>query len=595
MSESASRGVHTSDSSMATGLALAIQLGDLALCKSVVSAGTTIPDSLSSCGDCNPILLALLYQRWEIAQYLITRGASTTGQLCSRWELRGYSAVHLASIQPSSSSLLRILLKKDLEAGNLSFQGPVNPVHVAVAHNNIAGLRVLLQHAEAQNWAQKAKTRDESLSSEVINHAGVNIHTASSPSFSLLGKNGSLCDVKISSQLKWTWKLGSLRIKRFCGAGAMHIAAEIDSVESVKALLEYGATIDCINIFNQTPAHIAALMRHSQLLYLLNQYGSNMNLQYFGRTTAMFAVAGGLALNTNGWVTIEWSDCDQKGSSILHYAGSGNPIMLSSLLEMGCDPYSTNTDGYTAIELAIRTSITSPALLSICLNWDLDFDRCIICIWSIFSQSDHTDFADTRQQRILKRLFRRLPTTRVRRELNTIPTRGSIRETPLVQAARGGEPQILDLLVQAGAALDLEGGPQSTPLLTACKEGRLSSVVHLVRMGAKVFSSRNGREYTAVQAAAWFPKIIRWLLVERYTDQTKICWESAENVEREIVAWQGPMTVEVAIAGLYSATHGASSFEKTKDLAEFRRDFRGKVVYLEGLHSLVSSIIPTTA
>jgi ankyrin repeat protein len=405
------------------------------------------------------------------------------------------------------------------------------------------------------------------------------------PFITPLGKKGSLCDVKIdASRLKWIWKLGLLTTKKFCGANAMHIAVEINGVESVKTLLEYGATVDCLSIVSATPAHIAASMRRSQILNLLLDSGANLNLRCFGRTTESLAIAGGLVDSKSHLQAINGlSDIDQLGSSILHCAGAGNPIIFSVLLGMGCNPYSTNADGYTSIEIAIRNSVTWPTFLPLCLNLDLDFDRCIICIASLFSFIGLKDFADRRNHRILTWLFRRLPTARVIREINTIPTRGSIRETPLCQAARCGDRKMLDLLVHAGAELNLVGGPQSTPLLTACKEGRLSSVIHLVRMGAKVSSSKNGQECTAVQAAALFPEIIQWLLVARYSDQNKICWEYAESVEREIVAWHGPMTVEVQTAGLYSATHGASSLQKAKDLAELRRDLQGKVVFFKGL------------
>lgn len=127
-----------------------------------------------------------------------------------------------------------------------------------------------------------------------------------------------------------------------------------------------------------------------------------------------------------------------------------------------------------------------------------------------------------------------------------------------------------------GAELGLEVGSQYTPLLAAYIEEKLSSIVHLVRMGAKVLSTKNRQEFTAVQAAAPFPEIIRWLLVERYYDQAKVCWQSAQSVKQEIITWLGPIVVEVPIAGLYSATHGASSLQKAMDLAELRRDLQEK-------------------
>jgi hypothetical protein len=94
-----------------------------------------------------------------------------------------------------------------------------------------------------------------------------------------------------------------------------------------------------------------------------------------------------------------------------------------------------------------------------------------------------------------------------------------------------------------------------------------------------MFSRKNGEEQSAVQAAKLFPEIIEWLLADRHTEQPKLCWLPTATTDQEISSWSGPMTVEVPIAGLYSPTGRASSFERAKDLAELRRDLHGRVVY----------------
>lgn len=270
---------------------------------------------------------------------------------------------------PSTSKLLGTLLDKGLETRSFSFKSLVNPIHVAVANSNMVGLRVLLQHAEVQNWVQKAIPK-ENPGSEPNDEAREITQATSSLLITPSGKKASLCDFQIDvSRLEWAWNRGSLTTNLLpWGAAAMHVAAKIGSIDCVSILLEYGAAIDCILNYNQTPAHIAAIEGHSRLLNLLQKNGANLNLQYYGESTAMSAIIGGLVLNFGWWGRRDWSDCNEFSSSILHCAALNNPQTLSLLLGLGCDPYSVDGKGFTAIEVAIENSNTCPALLPVRLN-----------------------------------------------------------------------------------------------------------------------------------------------------------------------------------------------------------------------------------
>ena len=48
---------------------------------------------------------------------------------------------------------------------------------------------------------------------------------------------------------------------------------------------------------------------------------------------------------------------------------------------------------------------------------------------------------------------------------------------------------VISLLLDAGAELEIEGGPYSTPLMGACAVGRLEAVKLLVRKGAKILTT----------------------------------------------------------------------------------------------------------
>lgn len=60
------------------------------------------------------------------------------------------------------------------------------------------------------------------------------------------------------------------------------------------------------------------------------------------------------------------------------------------------------------------------------------------------------------------------------------------KETPLIRAAEGNHPQIVELLVKFGADLENRDNPGDTALQTACNWGNLEVLQKLVEMGAKV-------------------------------------------------------------------------------------------------------------
>lgn len=63
-------------------LNLAIREGDLPLCKALIELGVKLESSVNDCHGCTPVLQALLFDRVDIASYLIEAGASTVGQVC---------------------------------------------------------------------------------------------------------------------------------------------------------------------------------------------------------------------------------------------------------------------------------------------------------------------------------------------------------------------------------------------------------------------------------------------------------------------------------------------------------------------------------
>jgi hypothetical protein len=158
----------------------AVRLGKLGICSSLVESGVSIEGCIDSCGGCTLVLAALNMFHDEIARCLISKGAPTAGQVCEKWDTRGYSAVHLASRKESQIDILRSLLLKDLQLGSPCFRSPVHPTHIAVACGNNVGLGAIIQHIRSQAGAPEpsaicASTLD---TSHHVSRKGLHCHMA---------------------------------------------------------------------------------------------------------------------------------------------------------------------------------------------------------------------------------------------------------------------------------------------------------------------------------------------------------------------------------------------------------------------------------
>lgn len=77
---------------------------------------------------------------------------------------------------------------------------------------------------------------------------------------------------------------------------------------------------------------------------------------------------------------------------------------------------------------------------------------------------------------------------------------------------------MIQILLDARAQLETEGGEYSTSLMAACAACRLSAVRLLVSKGARTSYVRDGVAFNVLLAVKSFPAITQWLLVGRYTE-----------------------------------------------------------------------------
>ena len=124
---------------------MAIDLGDLEVCKRLVDSGTDLDSGLRMYEGCTPLLYSLHRKQPAIAEYLISQGASIVGSTCKAFEFRGFTVFHYAAVD-GCIELLRLLLEKSSSELYLS-NDPIHPIHYAVLNNNVECVKLMLDHA----------------------------------------------------------------------------------------------------------------------------------------------------------------------------------------------------------------------------------------------------------------------------------------------------------------------------------------------------------------------------------------------------------------------------------------------------------------
>jgi ankyrin repeat protein len=101
--------------------------------------------------------------------------------------------------------------------------------------------------------------------------------------------------------------------------------------------------------------------------------------------------------------------------------------------------------------------------------------------------------------------------------------------TALYAVALDGNRRWVDFMIEYGTAINMEGGPDGTPLMAACVAGHLSIVKRLVHSGALLIYWNGTGHVSAFVKAQPHKKLLQWLLVGRFTETLRLTGESAEE------------------------------------------------------------------
>ena len=301
------------------------------------------------------------------------------------------------------------------------------------------------------------------------------------------------------------------------------IAAALGKVDIARSLIEHGASVDGMANGPDTPLNLAAYEGQAQIVELLVSFGANVNsrntlLQTPCMSAASYGCLASVQALAKGGADLMLKDI--SGDTAVHYAAGitflADNSDYSPFLEVivflahkmqDLLFFAESKEGHSIITIS---GWAYPPYQSFLLNLAPNPS-----VYEPHRNNIISATVRTNNPIDLRRLLRRLP-----RPL--IPTLLAQEDqywgTPLYSAATHPSGNVIDMLLDAGADLELIGGDSGTPLMGACANGRLGVVKALVGKGARTSYTEDGKIFSALSTAKLHPKVTRWLLVGRFAE-----------------------------------------------------------------------------
>ena len=493
---------------------MAIDAGDMDLCKRLVESKADLDSGFAFCLGCTPLLYSLIRGQQEIAEFLVSHGASITGQTCRYYSSRGYTPLHYAASHGYLGLLKCLLNRGALEL--IDRRGPVHPIHLAAANGQTKCVEMILDQSYHGMPISISNCKRTNASSEM--GGGARSH-GTSPEHLLINQPIDW------SLLQWTWVVKP-RVAlpySYHSANPLQIAAGHGCIPLVESLLKRGASVNSIDRVGWTPLHFAAAIGHVPTIKMLVRFGANLHLRdSYLRSDCMCAADGD---HLDAVRELLKAGADRQAQDIYNRDVLNHAVLSDSwkvffhLLSSTTRYELTMEDVYgdTVIVRVLRHS--RPSQLSSLLNQALPDQAYFPQKSNVLTAASMNPHMTTS---VLKRLLKRLPQSLLPQLLSHQALFGG---TPLYAASISTFTFQVDricTLLDAGAALELEGGDHGTPLMGACAMGRLFAVKVLVSRGAKLHYTKVGSTIRALDKARHFPEIKHWLLVGRYTEGPRL-------------------------------------------------------------------------
>jgi ankyrin repeat protein len=353
------------------------------------------------------------------------------------------------------------------------------------------------------------------------------------------------------------------KIGLLSGRTPLHIAVLQGKLDAVEIFLKLGVDPNVKDSNGIPPLHLAAMMDYNEIAVNLLEAGASSDSMDFGqRTPLMIAARHGakqvvsLLIGRGGGSAVT----DMKGQTAFHHAAQQPGVhVFMFFLNAGWDPYQDDDGRHSPLYYAL----SRPRLATYV------YARCLDLTHLMYLQAEDHNLVSL-PTRSLRFFLRYAPEPVKTRFLTGRKADGA---TVLIDAATISNTAAVDTFIKAGAELETRRNTGDTAVLAACQAGRLPSVTYLVRQGAKLEYEHQDRTFNVYLAAHGRPEIIRWLLVERWTEQGKLTSEPLDSGEQvQYQPWSGVRTVMIPLVGEFERPEKSSLLDHAKYLHSVARE-----------------------
>lgn len=318
---------------------------------------------------------------------------------------------------------------------------------------------------------------------------------------------------------RWLLRMGAnVDVPNRLRATPLHVAARLNRLDEVEFLLDRGATINAVDFQYQTPLHVALGKGHVLVARLLISRGADIEaVDVRGETPLLVAADRGLLPIIELLASLD-SDLEQAGTrrrwTAMHIAAAhGNVKLVRRLHELGASIDPVDRLGQSPLHVA--TSTGNLPLLTYLVEQGAEVNctdhQQVTPLMRAASQGDVdcVDYLLTRLEalghdpalpQVLRNAVQGQHADTV--ELLLEHCQASDASTVLLLAAQRGKPQIVRLLLEAGAQVDAVDEDGRSALHLAASEGHLEVMRQLFAAGIDV-NRPSTRGATALHNAAW--------------------------------------------------------------------------------------------
>ena len=346
------------------------------------------------------------------------------------------------------------------------------------------------------------------------------------------------------------------------GSATIHVAAFNEKPETIEYLLSLGVGVDVKDEDGRTALNQAAWVGCTESVSILLQHGAlPSSTTSVGRTPFMMAASAGRVDVMSILIQFEtqMDSTDHRGQSALHFAASrGKVDAFKYLISAGYNPYKLDEKGCSPICYALSHPHLSSYIYASC------FDLTHL----VPESAANHGLALSHRSHVSRFFYTRLSKDPELKCVNALFGKG---RDSLNALAMGDDIEGMRKSIKAGITLEICDSDGRTALIAACRTGRLPPVAFLVRQGARLEYTYENRQITAYQAARSHHDVIDWLLVKRWTEQSRITG-SACNCYDRVGPRAGIRTVAIPLRGRFARPKDVSLFDHAKNMHKIARD-----------------------